>query len=175
MTEIEILTKQTSDGYKWVHKLIDTIPSEKWDEVPNVIESNISWQVGHLIISIYYHSVMVIVGHQKNILEQLPMREYTKLFSFDTTPKNAVGKSNSAELKKHLKVIEDKSIEVINSLAPEKLQADLEPTKLPHPTATTKFEALSWNVNHTMWHCGQIAMIKRVIDKPYDYGLRGTS
>lgn len=174
MTEIELLSKQISDAYEWLHKLIDAIPSAKWDEVPSGIESNISWQVGHLIISIYYHSVMVIVGHQKIILELVPMREYTKLFSFDTIPKNAVGKTEPIELKRYLKVVEDKSIEVISELSPEKLQTELEPTKMPHPVASTKLEALSWNIKHTMWHCGQIAVIKRIIDQPYDYGLRRT-
>lgn len=174
MTEIETLTKQTTDAYEWAHKLIAGIPSEKWDDVPKVIASNISWQVGHLVISIYYHSVMVIVGHQTDILEHIPMRDYTKLFSFDTLPKNVVGKTTPKELMGHLKVVEEKSIEVIRSLVPKNLEADLEPAKLPHPTATTKFEALSWNINHTMWHCGQIALIKRIIDKPYDYGLRRT-
>jgi len=174
MTEIEILRKQTADAYGWLHKLMDTIPSEKWDAIPEIVASSISWQIGHLIISIYYHSVMVIVGHQKTILEELPMREYTKLFSFSTMAKNAVGKTNPLELKKYLKIIEDKSIDVITLLSPENLQHELEPTKMPHPVATTKFEALSWNIKHTMWHCGQIAMIKRIIDKPYDYGLRRT-
>ena len=172
MTEQEVLVKQTLDAYDWIHKLIHDIASEKWDEVPSVVESNISWQVGHLIISIYYHSIMVIVGHQKEILELVPMREYTKLFSFDTLPKNTVLRTTPNELKEHLKVIENKSIEVIQSIALESLPTNLEPTKMSHPVAKTKFEALSWNIKHTMWHCGQIALIKRIIDKPYDYGLR---
>lgn len=169
-----MLTKQTMDTYAWLHKLIVSIPSEKWDEVPQVIESNVSWQVGHLVISIYYHSVMVIVGHQAAILAQVPMRDYTKLFSFTTVPKNAVGKTSPEELKKYLKIIEDNSLEVITLLLPVNLQAELEPTKMPHPVATTKFEALSWNIKHTMWHCGQIAMLKRIIGKPHDFGLSRT-
>jgi len=174
MTEIEMLTKQTVETYEWVYKLIDPIPSEKWDEVPQGIESNVSWQVGHLVISVYYHSVMVIVGHQGDVLEQVPMRDYTKLFSFNTIPKNAVGKTSPEELKKYLKIVEDKSVEVITSLAPENLIAALEPTKMSHPVATTKFEALSWNIKHTMWHCGQIAMLKRIIGKPHSFGLSRT-
>ena len=174
MTEIEILTKQTEDAYQWVHNLIDTIPSEKWDELPEIVASNVTWQVGHLVISIYYHSVMAIVGHQQDILEQLPMRDYTKLFSFGTVAKNSIGKMNPNQLEAHLKIIEARSIAVITALPIESLPTDLEPTKMPHPIANTKFEAISWNVKHTMWHCGQIALIKRVIDKPYDYGIRRT-
>jgi hypothetical protein len=172
MKTIEVLTKQTSDAYEWTHKLINALPTEKWDEIPKVTESNISWQVGHLVISIYYHSVMVIVGHQKDILEKLPMRDYTKWFSFDTIARNAVDKTDPEELQNHLNIIEKKSISVIKALPPENLQDKLEPTKMPHPVAKTKFEAISWNIKHTMWHCGQIAMLKRIVDEAYDYGLR---
>jgi len=41
----------------------------------------------------------------------------------------------------------------------------------PHPFVTTKENAISWNVKHTMWHCGQIAMLKRVIDKALDFDM----
>jgi uncharacterized damage-inducible protein DinB len=115
---------------------------------------------------------MVIVGHQKDILEKLPMRDYTKWFSFDTIARNAVDKTDPEELQNHLNIIEKKSISVIKALPPENLQDKLEPTKMPHPVAKTKFEAISWNIKHTMWHCGQIAMLKRIVDEAYDYGLR---
>jgi len=46
-----------------------------------------------------------------------------------------------------------------------------EPTKRKHPVAKTKFEAISWNIKHTMWHCGQIACIKRLIHGGFDFGL----
>lgn len=42
MTELEILTQQTESVYDWTRKLIENIPFEKWDIVPDVIESNIS-------------------------------------------------------------------------------------------------------------------------------------
>ena len=33
-------------------------------------------------------------------------------------------------------------------------------------------EALEWNINHTMYHCGQIGVLKRVVDARYDFGLQ---
>ena len=53
MNQIEILSKQTYDAYAWVNKLISAIPYDKWDDIPDVIASNVSWQVGHLILSYY--------------------------------------------------------------------------------------------------------------------------
>ncbi len=48
----------------------------------------------------------------------------------------------------------------------------LEPTPVAHPVAKTKFEAIDWNIKHTMYHCGQIGILRRIVDKRYDFGLR---
>jgi hypothetical protein len=74
MTEIEILKKQTEDVYLWTHKLVETIPLDKWNVLPDVVQSTISWQVGHLIMSHYYHSIMVIVGHQMDVIQKVPLK-----------------------------------------------------------------------------------------------------
>jgi hypothetical protein len=68
MNQIESFVKQTEVAYDWTNRLISSIPYEKWDDIPEVIESSVSWQVGHLIVSVYYHSIMVISGHQMDML-----------------------------------------------------------------------------------------------------------
>lgn len=172
MTEIEILSKQTKDTYQWIHKLVDSIPEEKWNETPEILESNVSWQVGHLVISIYYHSILVIKGHQEDTLKQVPIKKYSELYTFHSSPKNSAGKLTTTELKNHLEIIEKKSIEIINSLTQEELKNDLIPGKVEHPVAKTKFEAIDWNIKHTMWHCGQIASLKRTLGNPYKFELK---
>ncbi len=172
MNEIEMLVKQTENAHQWLIKMIDAVPEKKWDTIAKGLESNVSWQVGHQIISIYYHSIMTTVGHIPDIMEKLDLRQYTKMCSFDTLPKDLVGKTDSAELRAHLLFMQGKSLEVLRSLPLQELQNKVEPTKMPHPVAKTKFEALDWNIKHLMWHCGQIATIKRIIDTPYDFGLK---
>lgn len=81
MTEKEILISQTSNVYDWTNKLIETISPEKWEIIPDTVESSINWQVGYLIISHYFHSIMVIRGHQMDILQKLPIKEYSDLFT----------------------------------------------------------------------------------------------
>ncbi|MBW3467010.1 DinB family protein [Arthrospiribacter ruber] len=171
MTEIDVLTKQTEDVYNWTHKLIKTIPLEKWDMLPGVIESTISWQVGHLIMSHYYHSIMVIVGHQMDIIQKIPLKEHDELFT-NALPRKSVGKINPSDLINQLTMVQHKSIDIIKTLSLTGLQKKLEPMPTPHPIAKTKFEALNWNINHTMYHCGQIGIIKRLIDQRHDFGLR---
>jgi uncharacterized damage-inducible protein DinB len=68
--------------------------------------------------------------------------------------------------------MQQKSLAVLTTLLDSELDNALEPTPTPHPIATTKREAIDWNIKHTMYHCGQIGLIKRVVDKRHDFGLR---
>lgn len=172
MTTTEVLLKQTKQAYSWVHKLMDTVPEEKWDTIAEGMDSSLSWQLGHQIISIYYHTMMTTVGHVPELLETMDLRSYTRLSGYDTQPKAVVGQFSPQQLRKDLKIMEDKSLEIIATLSDEDLDQPVLPTKMPHPVATTKFEAIDWNIKHTMWHCGQIATWKRMVDKPHDFGIR---
>jgi len=171
MDTVELLRNQTKNAYEWTNKLIESIPTEKWDEIPNNIETNVTWQVGHLIMSFYFHSIMVIKGHQMDVIQEMPLQEYNQLFT-KASPINTVGKTNPTALVEHLKLVQRKSLDIIQSLSENNLKNDLEKTDTPHPIARTKYEALDWNIKHTMWHCGQIAILKRIVDKRYDFGLK---
>jgi hypothetical protein len=171
MTEIQILQQQTENAYGWTNKLIKTIPFEKWDIMPAVIQSTINWQVGHLIMSHYFHSIMVIVGHQMDVVQQVPIKDYAALFT-DASPENSIGEIQPALLSDQLNIVQQKSIRIISSLTSEELESQLEPTHIPHPIAKTKREAIDWNIKHTMYHCGQIGILKRIVDERYDFGLR---
>jgi hypothetical protein len=172
MTELEILNKQTETAYDWTHRLMDSVPAGKWEIIPEPLGSNLSWQIGHLVVSIYYHSIMTTVGHLPELLEKMDLRSYTKLCGYDTFAQEMKGNWTPAALTSDLQRMQDKSLEVINSLSESDLWQPVEPTKVPHPVAKTKFEAIDWNIKHTMWHCGQMATIKRLVDAPYDYGLQ---
>lgn len=168
----ELLARQTADAYEWTNKIMDSVPEKDWDRTPETIDSNISWQVGHLIVSSYYHAIMTTVGHQKDILEKVSMREYSALYGYESIPAKAVGKTAADRLQIDLHLIQERSLDVIRSLKPEDLNQALEPTRIPHPVATTKMEALDWNIKHTMWHCGQLAILKRMVGERWDFGLK---
>src|SRR5207244_2992454 len=102
MQRIELLLKQTQDAYAWADKLVSPITYDKWDIIPEVIRSNISWQVGHLIVSYYFHYVMVIRGHQMEILNKVPLKEYSELFT-DAAPRSSYGKITPEVLLGHLR------------------------------------------------------------------------
>lgn len=171
MTEVEFITRQTENVYEWTNKLIESVPFTKWNNTPDVVETNITWQVGHLIMSHYFHTMMVIVGHQRDVFEKIPLKEYDEIFT-SGGPNGVKGKVDPEVLLGQLRYVQFRSLEIINSMTPERLSAALEPTHIPHPIAKTKFESLDWNIKHTMYHCGQIGILKRVVDVRYDFGLR---
>lgn len=162
---------QTLDTYAWVNRIINSIPQEKWDVIPDTVESNVTWQTGHLVMSFYFHSIMVIAGHQMDLLQKVPMKEYDQLFTAGS-PADTVGKIVPGVLLEHMFLTQQKSIEIIKSLSPEDLESELEPTTVSHPIAKTKLDALDWNVKHTMYHCGQLGILKRILDERFDFGLR---
>ena len=172
MTEIQILAKQTENAFEWTNKLIVSVPIEKWDIIADGIGSNLSWQVGHQIVSIYYHTIMTTVGHISELIEKLNLRLYTEICNYDTFAKDMVGKTDPKKLLEHLKLMQVQSLGVIDSLSENDLRNAVEPTKVPHPIAKTKFDAIDWNIKHTMWHCGQIATIKRIVDNSFDFGIK---
>jgi hypothetical protein len=171
MNEIQLLTQQTENVYQWTNKLVESIPFTKWDQTPDIVETNVAWQVGHLMMSHYFHTVMVIVGHQRDILEKIPLKQYDDIFT-NGQPSDAKGRVDGAVMLDQLKFLQKRSLEIMQTLTVENLHTNLEPTSIPHPIAKTKIESLDWNVKHTMYHCGQIGILKRIIDVRYDFGLR---
>lgn len=170
MTESQILVNQTEDAYKWIDKMVDSIPFDKWDIKPDIIETTLTWQVGHLIVSHYFHSIWVIRGHQMDILQTIPLKEYGEFFT-KTSPKASIGRFSPENLLKHLEIVQQRSVAVISGLSSADFESSLEPTPIPHPIAKTKLEAVDWNIKHTMYHCGQIGILRRIVDKQFDFGL----
>lgn len=171
MTESQLLYKQTADAYEWTTRLLDGVPFEKWDIAPEGVASTLSWQVGHLIVSSYFHSIWVVTGHQMDVLQAMPMKQYGEWYT-NAPPQLSVGRVDPPELLKHFHVMQKKSLDVISKRSDADLDASLESTPVPHPIAKKKGEAIDWNIKHTMYHCGQIGLLRRIIDSRYDFGLR---
>ena len=167
----EILHKQTKHSYHWLNKIIEDIPENKWELTPEKIETNIVWQIGHLIVSINYHSIIVINGQPIEIYKDFPFQKYAELFT-KAKAKDAIGKVSVSELKKFSELFQKKSLDTLNYLSDDELNNPLEPFVIKHPIAKTKQEAIEWNIQHTMWHCGQIGLLKRYLSNKQDYGLK---
>jgi hypothetical protein len=162
MTISQHLHASTKDTYSWSNKVISSLEPEKWNELPETLETTMSWQVGHLILSNYYHTVKVIVGNRPDILESIPMRDYNLAFGYGSKPNLALA-TTAAQLLRDLQVMQENSLSVISGLSDKELIEELVESKIPHPVAKTKGEAIDWNIKHNMWHVGQIATLVRVL------------
>lgn len=169
--QVDLIHQRTKDAYQWVHKLIEPIAHEDWDQIPENVETNVSWQIGHLLLSYHYHTIMVIDGLQPDLLKKVPKKEYSSFFTMGV-PQNAVGKFKPEDLLNSLNEVEAKSLQVISHLNEEDLESELVPTDWPHPIAHDKRGALEWNIQHTMWHCGQLGILRRVLEQRYNFGLK---
>ncbi|BDD12257.1 hypothetical protein FUAX_46890 (plasmid) [Fulvitalea axinellae] len=171
MNTIEMLRDQTASAYAWTNRLLEAIPFEHWETMHENTDTHATWQVGHLVLSHYFHSIMCINGHSQSILQAVPLQKHNELF-VNTSPKESVGKTNPEKLLKDLKLVQAHSVDIIKRMNVEDLSKPLEPTETPNPVAKTKYEALDWNIKHTMWHCGQLGIIKRQINGRHDFGLK---
>jgi hypothetical protein len=106
-----------------------------------------------------------------DVLQQLPIRDYSMWFTV-AAPLQSLGKADSAKLGEDLRLMQQKSLTILATLKDSELANPLEPTPTAHPIATTKREAIDWNIKHTMYLCGQIGLIKRIVDQRHDFGLR---
>lgn len=80
MKATEILIQQTEQVYALISKLTKSIPYEKWQETPQTLETNVSWQVGHLMVSYHYHTIMCMHGIQKELFVEFPKLHYMVCF-----------------------------------------------------------------------------------------------
>jgi hypothetical protein len=44
------------------NSLISDISGDKWFDTPDVIKSNLNWQIGHIILANYLHGIASISG-----------------------------------------------------------------------------------------------------------------
>jgi len=174
MNQIELIKYQTKDAYNWVNKIVEDIPFELWYKIPDQLDTHVSWQVGHLLLSFNFHTIMVIRGHQNDLYQKFPIQLYARLF-IKSAPRDSVDQIDPKALLQHLKIVQEKSLEIISTLSDDELYDALEPTDVPHPLAKNKLEALDWNIKHTMWHCGQLGILKRMVDQRIDFGLKDRS
>ena len=87
-------------------------------------------------MSLYYHSIMAIDGHQMDIIHRIPMRLNDNLFT-NGAPVDAMGKASPEELRNHLTIMQKRSIEVVDSLSLGDLESPLHPTEIAHPSLKT--------------------------------------
>lgn len=166
MNVIDLVIEQAELSHKKVKGLVRGVDFENWYSIPNGINSNVAWQLGHLIISKPFQLVIAPIARTKEIYDVVPFRDYLKLYGMGTKPAKRLEESpDSEELLKHFNAVQKFCLEKLKHFDVNKLD---EPTEVPHPLAKTKYECLMWSFQHEIWHCGRLSMIRRALGKPLD-------
>ena len=144
--------------HQWTEKALADLKENDWTKSPQGFRSNVNWQVGHMIISGYFHSVLCINGSDAEIKAQFDPKEYASWYGMGSDPKLDLDKKPGMSLLlANLNLLDKRGIEIVSSMDEKDLES---PTILKNPMAVSKKEALLWHVKHRMWHVGQVSMIK---------------
>ena len=136
---------------------LDSIPIPEWFTVPAGGVSHVAWQVGHVAMA-EYRLCLERLRPRTPEDSQLISDDFLKVFGRESQP---AGVCYSAE---ELRAVFDRVHARVMEELPSYPDADLDrPALRPHPLFTTRIESLRYAPLHEMIHCGQVAMIRRML------------
>lgn len=161
--KLDFLKEQTQWVNDWTLKLISGI-DEKDFRIVHSLKTSINWEVGHLIISKYFHAVQSIVNEQNEIIaalkQKIPIDDFYTYYFVGSNPiADWENRPNKIQLLEYNQEMDKATNQVIEKMNEKTLN---EKTEINNPVARSKYEALAFAFKHQMWHNGQIAMIKRI-------------
>lgn len=162
MNRIEMIKEEIRLVKHQTDKLIKDIPTDQWLASPNVLDTNVNWQIGHVFLANYLHGIASITGPNETIRTQVNIPDYIKFYGLKSDPTQYESEKPSKE---DLLNVYELGYELIFKGIDALEDSDLDkPTAIPNPAVKTKYEALMWMFKHQAWHNGQIAMLNRVLN-----------
>ena len=163
MSRLRITKEQIDSVKSQTEKLIHDLPSDLWMVSPEILDTNINWQIGHVFLANYLHGVASITGINSEIRNMIDVKKYIKFYGMESDPRKYIEEKPSKE--KIIKLYEF-GFQLINNGLEQIDESDIDsPTEIPNPAVKTKYQALMWLFKHQSWHNGQIATLKRVLNK----------
>lgn len=86
MNTIEIIKDQIISAKEKTDSLIRNIELKKWNVSPDILETNMNWQIGHLILANYLHGIASISGANEKVRERINMQDFIKFYGPNSTP-----------------------------------------------------------------------------------------
>jgi hypothetical protein len=159
MSRLRVALDQIDFARRYTRERIATVALADWFTIPPGGVSHVAWQVGHIAIAEY----RICLGRLRPRTtddEQLMPDAFLKLFVPGTTPGPESEYPPATEI---LAVYDRVHARILEELPhyPD-ADLDLEPV-FPHALFTTRIAGLRYAPFHEMIHCGQIAMIRRML------------
>jgi hypothetical protein len=159
--KVQVLKDQIILANQKTNILLKSIPIAKWMDTPEVLSSNLNWQIGHVILANYLHGIASITGPSSDFKEMVDVPNFVRYYGPKSVPTQFDADKPSAEdLLAIYEFTYNTIIKGLESISDDELIQD---TTAPNPAVKTKYEALLWVSQHQSWHNGQIAILKRVL------------
>lgn len=143
---------------RYTLKRIEGVPVADWFTVPLGGVSHVAWQVGHLAMA-EYRLCLDRLRPRGADDEALVSDHFLAMFSRDSQPAAVTG--YTAEQIRD--VFDRVHVRVLTEL-PAYPDADLDlPPLKPHTLYNTRIAGLRYAALHEMIHCGQVAMLRRML------------
>ena len=160
MTKIEFIREQIDSSKQQTESLLKEVPTESWLDSPEILNTNLNWQIGHLILANYLHGIASISGANEKVRSKMNVPDYINFYGPKSNPLESMAdKPKTEELLKVYEFIFELIYNELQILTENDLNKD---TEIPNPSAKNKGQALVKLFEHQMWHNGQIAMLNRI-------------
>jgi hypothetical protein len=157
MSRLAEAREQIDFTRRYLLERVDTVPFSEWFTLAGGV-SHVAWQVGHLARS-EYRLCLERLRPRTPADEAIISDAFLASFAREPLPEAETGFS-AKDIRAvfdhiHARVMEELSVYPDTDL-------DLAPL-LPHPLFETRIAGLRYAPLHEMIHCGQIAMIRRML------------
>ncbi len=158
MSRIQTVLQQLDFARKYTNQRLESIPQEQWFTIPPNGVSHIGWQVGHIAMAEYRLCLERMRGRTEADELLIPF-DFLQEFARGSTARPA-GKYSAQQIREIYDAVHERVLRELPSLRDEEL--DLPPV-VEHPLLKTRWECLAYAPLHEMIHCGQIALIRRML------------
>ena len=167
MTEADFIRKQLIHVRSRAKSLLSSVAAEHWYTIPEGIDSSLAWQAGHIVLSQYFNGIVCTVGRDKSMYEVFNVKQFAQAYGMGSkaTPWEE-GMPTKDDLLKAMDGVMERCLIALDSIP---LESYTGPVTFKHPTYKTIGDVLHWQYHHEMWHCGQIATVRRGLGIPLQF------
>lgn len=145
---------------RYTRERMETVPLAEWFSIPPGGVTNMAWQVGHLAMA-EYRLCLERLRPRTPADAELISDDMLRSFARDSVPVTSADSGFCAE---EIRSVFDRVHARVLEELPGYSDADLDlPPLKPHPLFQTRIAGLRYAPLHEMIHCGQIAIIRRML------------
>jgi hypothetical protein len=160
MSAVNFIREQMKVTREYTHRLLLSVPDDRWLEIPRGGVSNLCWQGGHIAVAAYRLGLARIRDPHPGDEAILPAR-FVDLYGKGTNPSADPSQNETPQrIRSALEAVQRQVLSESQHWSDEELETQC---LLPHPIFSKKIDSLWWYVRHEAIHAGQIGLIRRML------------